>query len=50
MKSNPQIGLNIFNLKMLFILIIDMNMFFDFITIIFKNHMFKIYLNRFIEI
>jgi hypothetical protein len=27
-----------------------MNMFFDFVTIIFLNHMFKVGLNRFIEI
>jgi len=50
MKSNHQIGLDILNLKMFFILMIDMNMFFYFFTIIFKNHTFKMYLSRFIEI
>jgi len=44
MKNNHQVGLDILNLKILFTLI--SNMFFDFITIIFMNHMFKIGLNR----
>lgn len=50
MENSHKIGLHILNLKMLFILMIDMNIFLDFIITIFKNHMFKIYLSRFIEI
>jgi hypothetical protein len=50
MKCAHQVDLGILNLKILFNSTINMNMFFDFVTTIFLNHMFKVGLNRFIEI
>jgi hypothetical protein len=50
MENNNQIGLDILSFKIVFNLIINMKMFFYFVPTIFKNHMFKVYLNRFIEI
>jgi hypothetical protein len=44
MKNNHQAGLDILNFKILFTSIF--NMFFDFITIMFMNHMFKVGFNR----
>jgi len=50
MESSHQVGPNILNLNILFGSMIDMIMFFDFVTTTFENHMFKICLNRFIKI
>jgi hypothetical protein len=50
MKCAHQVDLGILNLEILLSSIINMNIFFDFVTTIFLNHMFKVGLNRFIEI
>jgi hypothetical protein len=49
MKCAHQVDLGILNLKNYLVQQIDMSMFFDFVTTIFLNHMFKAGLNRFIE-
>jgi hypothetical protein len=41
--------LNILNVEVLFNLVINMNIFFEFMSMILKNHMFKVYLNRFFK-
>ncbi len=50
MESGHQIGLGILILKILFTLMFIYMKFFDFATIIFKNHMFKVGLYIFIKI
>jgi hypothetical protein len=48
MKSGNKINFNILSLEVI-ILMINMNMFFDQITITLKNHMFDMYSNRFLK-
>jgi hypothetical protein len=50
MESDYQVGLVILNLNILFTLMFNYMKLFDFITIIFFNHMFKIGLHIFIKI
>jgi hypothetical protein len=50
MESSLQVDPNILNLNILFDSMINMIMFFDFVTITFRNHMFKMCLSRFIKI
>jgi hypothetical protein len=42
MESNHEVGFHILNLKILFMTMFNMNIFFDFVIIIFNNHMLKI--------
>jgi hypothetical protein len=42
MESSHQVGFDILDFKILFMTMFNMNMFFYFVTIVFKNHMFKI--------
>jgi len=49
MESDYQVGLVILNLNILFSLMFNYMKFFDFVTTIFKNHMFKIGLHIYIH-
>jgi hypothetical protein len=42
MENNREVGFHILNLKILFMTMFNMNMFFDFVIIIFNNRMLKI--------
>jgi hypothetical protein len=46
MESSHQIDFHILNSKILFTAMFNMNMFFDFVTIVFNKHMFKVNINR----
>jgi hypothetical protein len=46
MGSSHKISFHILILEIVFISMINMNMFFDFVIMLFENHMFKISLNR----
>jgi hypothetical protein len=46
MKSSHQVGFDILDFKILFMTMFNINMFFDFVTIVFKNHMFKIGISK----
>jgi len=50
MESSHKIGFDVLNLKILFNSMINMNIFFDFVKTLDKNYMFKVGLNKFIEI
>jgi hypothetical protein len=45
MKNSHKISLDALNFKILFISMINVNMFFDFMIMIFKNDMFNMHLN-----
>jgi hypothetical protein len=47
MKNSHNLSLDVLNLKILFISMINLNMFFDFMIMIFKNDMFSMHLNEF---
>ncbi len=48
-KKKCKVTINILNLEILFLSMINMNMFFEFMSIILKNHMFKINLIRYFQ-
>jgi len=50
MKSSHQVGLDKLNLKILFNLMINMNIFFNFVKTLNKDYMFKVSLSRFMKI
>jgi hypothetical protein len=46
MESSHQVGFDILDFKILFMTICNMNMYFYFVTIVFKNHKFKIGISK----
>ncbi len=46
MESRHQVGFHILNFKILFKTMFNMNMLFEFVTIVFNNHMFKVSLSK----
>jgi hypothetical protein len=50
MENSHKIDLHIVNFKILFIPIINMGIFFDFMPMILKNYMFNVHLSRFFTI
>jgi hypothetical protein len=46
MESNHQVSFDILNLKNHFKIMFNMDMFLDFVVIVFDNHMFKTCINR----
>jgi hypothetical protein len=46
MESNQQVGFGILNLKISFSRMFNMNMFIDFVAVVFNNHMFKVGISR----
>jgi hypothetical protein len=46
MENSHQVVFDILDFKILFMTMFNMNMFFDFVTIVFLNHMFKIGISK----